>query len=318
MRPLQRGAAIKVVGIGGAGGSAVQRMIDQRVEGVECIVVDTDAQALAGISGGAALRIGAERTEGAGGSAHSGRRAAAGDRERIAEALHGADMAFVVAGMGGGTGTGAAPVVAEIASKKGLLTVGVVTRPCISEGRARQAERGIGELMRAADAVIVIPNDKPAAGIAADGALLDAVRGIADIIQKSSPINIYFDDVRAVMRERGPAVMGSGRKSGAGRAEAAAREAVGSPLLDGIDIGAARAVLVNVSAKSLSREEWTAVGAVVADRKAEDAAAILGTVQDDALGEDLRVTVIATGVRARQGAEVFAIADFMHGSRHDT
>ena len=322
--PLPQGAVIKVIGVGGAGGNAVQHMLDHQVEGVNFIAVNTDAQALAGITGGTALQIGTERTKGlgAGAKADVGRQAAVDDRERIAEAMHGADMVFVTAGMGGGTGTGAAPVVAGIAKEKNLLTVGVVTKPFFWENRTTQAEQGIDELTQNVDSVIVIPNDKlgavmPAdvsledAFAAVDDVLLGAVRGVADIILKAGYINVDFSDVRTVMSEHGLAVMGTGQKSGEGRAEAAAQEAVSSPLLDDIDISDARAVLVNVSAKSVSLQEWTAVGAVVNNLKAADATVILGTVQDDDLGEDLRVTIIATGLRDKkaEAAPLRAVTD---------
>ena len=303
---------IKVVGVGGGGGNAVNHMLSNDVEGVEFICANTDAQALKGLQARTLLQLGSGITKGlgAGASPDVGRQAAIEDRERIAEVLGGADMVFITAGMGGGTGTGGAPVVAQIARDLGILTVAVVTKPFTFEGRKRMqvAERGIEELAEHVDSLITIPNEKlqlvlgrdvslADAFNAANDVLLGAVQGIADLIMRPGQINVDFADVRTVMSEMGIAMMGSGRASGANRAYEAAQRALHSPLLDDINLVGARGILVNITAgESLSLGEFSEVGDTVEEFASDNATVVVGTVIDPSLGDELRVTVVATGL----------------------
>jgi cell division protein FtsZ len=298
---------IKVIGVGGAGGNAVEHMIREGVSGVEFISVNTDAQALRNSSAGAKLQLGPGL--GAGGRPGKARELAEVDREQIAESLRGAHMAFITAGMGGGTGTGAAPIVAEVAKELGILTVAVVTKPFEFEGnRLRLAEEGLAELGQHVDSLIVILNEKlmevlgeevgmKDAFKAADNVLKNAVGGIAEIINVPGLVNVDFEDVRTVMGEMGKAMMGSSTAAGVDRARIAAEQAVASPLLEGIELSGARGVLVNITAShSLGMKEVKEVMATIRNYAAEDATVIFGTVFDDTMEDHLRVTVVATGL----------------------
>jgi cell division protein FtsZ len=302
------GTVIKVVGIGGAGGNAVDHMIRQGVEGVEFICANTDAQALKRNQAKVKLQLGASGL-GAGAKPDAGRAAAQSERERVAEVLDGAHMVFITAGMGGGTGTGAAPVVAEIAREMGILTVAVVTKPFQFEGkRMKVAEAGLDELSQNVDALIVILNERlmevlgddvtvEQAFKAADNVLHNAVAGIAEIINNPGMVNVDFEDVHTVMEEVGMAMMGSASSSGMDRARIAAEQAVASPLLDGISLSGARGVLVNITAsRSLKMKEVNEVMNTIREFAADDATIIFGAVYDDDIGDDLRVTVVATGL----------------------
>jgi cell division protein FtsZ len=302
------GTVIKVVGIGGAGGNAVDHMIREGVEGVEFICANTDAQALKRSQARVKLQLGATGL-GAGAKPDAGRVAAQGERERIAEALDGAHMVFITAGMGGGTGTGAAPVVAEIARERGILTVAVVTKPFNFEGkRMKVAEAGLDELSQHVDALIVILNERlmevlgddvsvQEAFKAADNVLHNAVAGIAEIINNPGMVNVDFEDVHTVMEEVGMAMMGSASASGMDRARIAAEQAVASPLLEGISLSGARGVLVNITAsQSLKMREVNEVMNTIREFAADDATVIFGAVYDEELGDELRVTVVATGL----------------------
>lgn len=305
-------AVIKVVGVGGGGGNAVQHMIAKGVEGVEFIAANTDAQALKSIDARTLLQLGGGITKGLGAGANPeiGRTAALEDRDRIAEVLEGADMVFITAGMGGGTGTGGAPVVAEIARELDILTVAVVTKPFRFEKRMPAAEAGIVELQQHVDSLITIPNEKLLSVLgqqtsmldafsAANDVLLGAVQGIADLIIRPGMINVDFADVRTVMSEMGMAMMGTGRASGEHRAREAAEAAIRSPLLEDIDLHGARGILVNVTAgMSLSIGEFTEVGDTVEEFASENATVVVGTVIDPDLGDEMRVTVVATGLGA--------------------
>ncbi|MDR1890344.1 MAG: cell division protein FtsZ [Zoogloeaceae bacterium] len=299
---------IKVVGVGGAGSNAVDHMIRENVQGVEFIVANTDAQALGRCQAQGKLVLG---KLGAGGKPEAGRAAAEANRELIKSQLTGAHMTFITAGMGGGTGTGAAPVVAEVAREMGILTVGVVSKPFTFEGgkRMKNAEAGIVEFAQHVDALIVILNDKlqdvmgEDAGVdecfkAADDVLKNAVGGIAEIITNHGLINVDFEDVRTVMGETGRAMMGSATASGQDRARVAAEQAVASPLLEGVNLSGARGVLVNITATrpTLKIKEVNEVMATVNAFAAEDAHIIFGAVYDESMGEQLRVTVVATGL----------------------
>lgn len=305
-------AVIKVIGVGGCGGNAVDHMIDKGVEGVEFISANTDAQALRRCAAKIQLQLGAGITKGLGAGADPeiGRKAALEDRERLAEAIAGADMLFLTAGMGGGTGTGAAPVVAELAKELGILTVAVVTKPFAFEGkRQRIAQGGIEQLTPHVDSLIVVPNDKlmevlgnqvtlDGAFRAANDVLHGAVAGIAEIISCPGMINVDFADVRTVMAEMGMAMMGSARSSGPDRARLAAEQAVACPLLEDVNISDARGVLVNISASKATfqlQEMYDVMGTIKAF-SSDSAHPIIGTVYDDALGDQLRVTIIATGL----------------------
>jgi cell division protein FtsZ len=305
-------ATIKVIGVGGGGGNAVAQMIDAKIDGVEFIAANTDAQALRQFKGRTILQIGSSVTKGLGAGANPevGRQAALEDRDHIVEILSGADMVFITAGMGGGTGTGAAPVIAQVAKELGILTVAVVTKPFHFEARRRMeiAEKGIEELAAYVDSLITIPNSKLGAVLggetlllnafkAANDVLQGAVQGIAELITRPGLINVDFADVRTVMSEMGMAMMGSGQASGDDRAIMAAQAAIGSPLLEDINLSGACGILVNITAgPSLTMKEFEEVGSTVADLASEDATVVMGTVIDPELGDDLRVTVVATGL----------------------
>ena len=309
---IPQSAVIKVVGVGGGGGNAVQHMAKSALEGVEFICANTDAQALSGMTGNSVLQIGNELTKGLGAGANPeiGRKAALEDRERIAEALQGTDMVFITAGMGGGTGTGAAPIVAEVAKELGILTVAVVTTPFPFEGRKRLliANEGLGELRDCVDSLIIIPNAKLMqvmgrncslmnAFNAANDVLKGAVQGISDLITRGGMINVDFADVRTVMSEMGMAMMGTGVGTGESRATQAAEAAIKSPLLDNVDLKGASGILVNVTGgMDLSLGEFTEVGDLVAEYADENATIVVGTVIDSELTDELKVTVVATGL----------------------
>ena len=302
-------AVIKVIGVGGGGGNAVQHMVSNDVKGVDFIAVNTDAQALDGLGAERTLQIGSSITKGLGAGANpeTGRASAIEDRERLAELLSGADMVFITAGMGGGTGTGATPVVAEVAKELGILTVAVVTKPFKFERRSKIAEKGLAELVEHVDSLITIPNQKlhdvlgdgtsmKEAFAAANNVLLGAVKGIADLIILPGMINVDFADVRTVMSEMGSAMMGTGRSSGPNRARDAAEAAIRSPLLDDIDINGARGILVNVAGADLTMGEFMEVGDMVEEFASENATVVVGTVIDESLGDDMMVTIVATGL----------------------
>ncbi len=305
-------AVIKVIGVGGCGGNAVDHMIVQGVQGVEFICANTDAQALKRNQAKTQLQLGSEITKGLGAGANPeiGRKAAMEDRERIAEMISGADMLFLTAGMGGGTGTGAAPVVAEVAKELGILTVAVVTKPFAFEGkRQRLAQEGLDALAQHVDSLIVIPNDKlmqvlgnsitlDEAFRAANDVLHGAVAGIAEIISCPGMINVDFADVRTVMGEMGMAMMGSAKAAGIGRAREAAEQAVACPLLEDINISDARGVLVNISASkaTFQLQEMYDVMETIKAFAADSATVIVGTVYDESLEDALRVTIVATGL----------------------
>ena len=307
----QDNAKIKVVGVGGGGGNAVNNMIHKGLTSVEYIALNTDAQALKNSMADITIQVGANLTNGLGAGARPeiGREAVEENRHEIEEAIEGADMVFVTAGMGGGTGTGGAPVVSGIAKRKGILTVGIVTTPFDCEGpkRMKYALEGITELKKNSDTVIVIPNER-LMGIAdedttlleafeqANQVLYNATRGISDLILMPGLINLDFADVRTTMLDGGAAIMGSANASGEDRAEIAAREAINSPLLDGVSIRGARNVLVNISSgANLGMKETTTATSIIQQEAGEDAEIILGTVLDESYDDELRVTVIATG-----------------------
>ena len=304
-------AVIKVIGVGGCGGNAVDHMIENGVQGVEFISANTDAQALQRNRAGTVMQLGEEITKGLGAGANPeiGRDSAIENRDRIAEAIDGADMLFVTAGMGGGTGTGAAPVVAQVAKEMGILTVAVVTKPFGFEGkRLKVAQAGIDELTQHVDSLIVIPNDKLMAVLGEDVSMLDAfkaannvlygaVAGIAEVINCPGLVNVDFADVRTVMSEMGMAMMGSAIASGAERARIAAEQAVASPLLEDVNLSGARGVLVNITASlGLKMKEVHDVMNTIKKFVAEDATVIVGTVIDEAMTDSLRVTMVATGL----------------------
>lgn len=304
-----KGTIIKVVGVGGAGGNAVQHMINRGVSGVEFICANTDAQALARSKADNVIQLG-KTGLGAGSRPEAGKAAAEIDRERIADTLRGAHMVFITAGMGGGTGTGAAPVVAKVAKEMGILTVAVVSKPFEFEGpkRMRVADSGLEELTNNVDSLIVVLNEKleevmgedaemDACFKCADDVLHNAVAGIAEIINVDGLVNVDFEDVKTVMSEQGKAMMGTASASGIDRARIAAEQAVASPLLEGVDLSGARGVLVNITAsRNLKLRETKEVMTTIRAFAAEDATVIFGTVYDDTLGDDLRVTVVATGL----------------------
>ncbi|MBB3047072.1 cell division protein FtsZ [Litorivivens lipolytica] len=309
---VPQSAVIKVVGVGGGGGNAVKHMISSQVEGVDFICANTDAQALTDICSRTVLQLGNNITKGLGAGANPevGRKAAMEDRDRIHEALEGADMVFITAGMGGGTGTGGAPVVAEVARELGILTVAVVTKPFPFEGRKRMevAEQGMRELREHVDSLITIPNEKLLSVLgkntslldafkAANDVLLNAVQGIADLIIRPGMINVDFADVRTVMSEMGMAMMGSGIASGENRAIEAAEAAIRSPLLEDVNIQGARGILVNITAGlDLSLGEFSDVGDTVKEFASDQATVVVGTVIDPEMTDELRVTVVATGL----------------------
>ena len=303
-------AVIKVIGVGGGGGNAVQHMLRRHVQGVDFIAANTDAQALNALDAKTTLHIGNSITKGLGAGANPevGRQAALEDRDRIVEALTGADMVFITAGMGGGTGTGAAPVIAQIAKDLGILTVAVVTRPFRFERRDKVAERGVLELSQIVDSLITIPNERLLSVLgerttmldafgSANDVLLGAVQGIADLIIRPGLINVDFADVRAVMKEMGMAMMGTGRASGDNRARDAAEAAIRSPLLDDVNLQGARGILVNVTAgPDLNIGEFIQVGNIIEEFASDNAMVVVGTVIDPDIGDEMKVTVVATGL----------------------
>lgn len=309
-------AVIKVIGVGGGGGNAVKHMISSDVAGVDFVCANTDAQALTNMESSTMLQLGGNITKGLGAGANPdiGRQAALEDRERIAEALHGADMVFITAGMGGGTGTGAAPVVAEVAREMGILTVAVVTKPFPFEGKKRMkiADEGMMELQLHVDSLITIPNERLLdvlgknaslleAFRAANDVLLGAVQGIADLIINPGMINVDFADVRTVMSEMGMAMMGTGRARGEDRAREAAEMAIRSPLLDNINLQGARGILVNITAGiDLSLGEFSEVGDIVEEFASDNATVVVGTAIDPEMSEEIKVTVVATGLGDNQ------------------
>lgn len=305
-------AHIKVIGIGGGGGNAIEHMMQESIEGVEFICANTDAQALKKSSAKTILQLGEEITKGLGAGANPdiGRQSAEENREHIRDVLNGTDMVFITAGMGGGTGTGAAPIVAEVAKELGILTVAVVTKPFAFEGRKRMvvAEEGIKNLGKNVDSLITIPNNKLLSVLgknislinafkAANNVLLGAVQGIADLITRPGLINVDFADVRTVMSEMGMAMMGTGISSGEDRAREAAEAAISSPLLEDVDFTGARGVLVNITAGlDMSIGEFETVGEVVKSFTSEQATVVVGTVIDPDMTDDLKVTVVVTGL----------------------
>jgi cell division protein FtsZ len=309
---VQQNAVIKVVGVGGGGGNAVRHMLNSDIEGVEFICANTDAQALKNLDARQIIQLGGNITKGLGAGANPevGRQSALEDRDRIAEALSGSDMVFITAGMGGGTGTGAAPVVAEVARELGILTVAVVTKPFQFEGGKRMsvAESGLKELEESVDSLITIPNEKLLAVMgkktslldafaSANDVLLGAVQGIADLITRNGMINVDFADVKTVMSEMGMAMMGTGRATGENRAREAAEAAVRSPLLEDINLQGAKGILVNITAgMDLNLGEFSEVGDIVREFASDSATVVVGTVIDPEMTEELKVTVVATGL----------------------
>lgn len=305
-------AVIKVIGVGGGGGNAVDHMVTANLDGVEFINANTDAQALKKSRAKTILQLGTNLTKGLGCGANPdvGRQAAVEDRERLAEVLAGADMVFITAGMGGGTGTGAAPVVAQVAKDMGILTVAVVTKPFPFEGRKRMgvADQGIADLAQYVDSIITIPNEKLLTVLGKEATLLDAfgkanqvlqnaVQGIAELITRSGLINVDFADVRTVMSEMGMAMMGAATATGPSRAREAAMAAVTSPLLEDINISGARGILVNITAGlDMSIGEFEEVGNTIKEFAADDATVVIGTVIEPEMREELRVTIVATGL----------------------
>ncbi|HAG0384374.1 TPA: cell division protein FtsZ [Salmonella enterica] len=322
---LTNDAVIKVIGVGGGGGNAVEHMVRERIEGVEFFAVNTDAQALRKTAVGQTIQIGSGITKGLGAGANPevGRNAADEDREALRAALEGADMVFIAAGMGGGTGTGAAPVVAEVAKDLGILTVAVVTKPFNFEGKKRMAfaEQGITELSKHVDSLITIPNDKLlkvlGRGIslldafgAANDVLKGAVLGIAELITRPGLMNVDFADVRTVMSEMGYAMMGSGVASGEDRAEEAAEMAISSPLLEDIDLSGARGVLVNITAGfDLRLDEFETVGNTIRAFASDNATVVIGTSLDPDMNDELRVTVVATGIGMDKRPEITLVTN---------
>jgi len=312
MDSYSQNAVIKVLGIGGGGGNAVQHMVEADIEGVEFVCANTDAQALTNMSARTTLQLGNSITKGLGAGANPdiGRQAAMEDRDRIVECIEGSDMLFITAGMGGGTGTGAAPVVAQVAKEMGILTVAIVTKPFPFEGGKRLgvADRGLKELGQYVDSLITIPNEKLLSVLGKDVSLLNAfktangvlqgaVQGIAELITRPGLINVDFADVRTVMSEMGMAMMGSGSAAGQDRAREAAESAIHSPLLEDIDLMGAHGILVNVTAGlDLSIGEFEEVGNTIKEFASSDATVVVGTVIDPEMHDELRVTVVATGL----------------------
>lgn len=305
-------AVIKVIGVGGGGGNAVAHMVETGIDGVDFICANTDSQALKGSLVRTSLQIGCNITKGLGAGADPdiGRQAAMEDRDRIVEVIQGADMLFITAGMGGGTGTGAAPIVAQVAKELGILTVAVVTKPFQMEGARRMqiAEHGIAELGKYVDSLITIPNEKLLTVLGGETTLLDAfrsanqvlqgaVQGIAELITRPGLINVDFADVRTVMSEMGMAMMGSGESSGEDRAREAAEAAASSPLLEDINLAGANGILVNITAgMDLSIGEFQEVGNTVKEYASDNATVVIGTVIDPEMTDRIRVTVVATGL----------------------
>jgi cell division protein FtsZ len=312
MDAYSQSAVIKVVGVGGGGGNAVNHMVEANIEGVDFICANTDAQALNSSQVRTLLQLGSNITKGLGAGTNPdiGRQAAMEDRERIQEALQGSDMVFITAGLGGGTGTGAAPVVAEVARELGILTVAVVTKPFSFEGskRMKVADQGVQELAQYVDSLITIPNEKLLSVLGKEISLLNAfksandvlqgaVQGIAELITRPGLINVDFADVRTVMSEMGVAMMGSGSASGEDRARLAAEQAIHSPLLEDINLSGARGILVNITAGiDLSIGEFDEVGSTVKEVACDEATVVVGTVIDPDMRDELRVTVVATGL----------------------
>jgi cell division protein FtsZ len=324
MMEMSDDAVIKVVGVGGGGGNAVEHMVRESIEGVEFISVNTDAQALRKTSVSTVIQIGGDITKGLGAGANPqvGRDAALEDKEKIKESLIGADMVFIAAGMGGGTGTGGAPVIAEVAKELGILTVAVVTKPFSFEGKKRLAfaEQGIEELSKHVDSLITIPNEKLlkvlGRGITlleafanANDVLKNAVQGIAELITRPGMINVDFADVRTVMSEMGHAMMGSGVASGDDRAEEAAEMAISSPLLEDIDLAGARGVLVNITAGlDMRLDEFETVGNTVKAFASDNATVVIGTSLDPDMADEIRVTVVATGIGNEKKPDITLVA----------
>lgn len=312
---VPQSAVIKVIGVGGGGGNAVNHMASSTIEGVEFICANTDAQALKNVAARTVLQLGSGVTKGLGAGANPeiGRQAAMEDRDRIAEVLQGTDMVFITTGMGGGTGTGAAPVIASVAKELGILTVAVVTRPFPFEGRKRMhvAEEGIRSLAEHVDSLITIPNEKLltilgkdasllAAFAKADDVLAGAVRGISDIIKRPGMINVDFADVKTVMSEMGMAMMGTGSAVGTDRAREATEAAIRNPLLEDVHLQGARGILVNITAgPDLSLGEYSDVGSIIEQFASDQAMVKVGTVIDPDMRDELHVTVVATGLGAR-------------------
>lgn len=317
--PVQN-AQMKVVGCGGAGGNAVNRMIDEDLVGVEFISMNTDAQALKSSRAQVTIQIGKKLTRGLGAGARPeiGRQALSESEDEVRKALHGADLVFVTAGMGGGTGTGAAPMVAEIARDMGALVVGIVTRPFSFEGkkRERQAQVGLAELRRCVDTMIVVPNDRLLSVVPkgtsfrdalkkADEVLLHATQGISDLIRVTGEVNVDFADVRTIMAARGPALMGTGFGEGDNRAQEAAQEAISSPLLDDVSIAGARGVLINITGgMDMAIDEVQQISSIIQAEAGDDAEIIFGAVHDPSLEGKIRVTVIATGFDSAEDEKV--------------
>lgn len=309
-------ARMVVVGVGGAGGNAVNRMIDEDLEGVEFLSANTDAQALRSSRAPVTVQLGKKLTRGLGAGARPeiGRQAIAESSDEIRNLLSNADLVFVTAGMGGGTGTGAAPIIGEIARELGALTVAVVTRPFSFEGKKRmkQADQGLAELRRCVDTMIIVPNDRILSVVGkgtsfkealkkADEVLLHATQGISDLIRVSGEVNVDFADVRTIMSSRGPALMGSGFGEGENRAQEAAQEAISSPLLDAVSIRGAQGVLINITGgMDLAIDEVTEISTIIQEEAGDDAEIIFGAVHDPSLEGKLRVTVIATGFEQRE------------------
>ena len=327
-------AVIKVIGVGGCGGNAIEHMITKNLSGVEFICANTDMQALKKSNAKTVLQIGVDITKGLGAGAKPeiGREAALEDRDRIAEIIDGADMLFITAGMGGGTGTGAAPIIAEVAKEMGILTVAVVTKPFSFEGkRTKVASDGLEELSQHVDSLIVIPNEKLMEVLgedvpfleafrAANDVLHNAVSGIAEIINCPGLVNVDFADVRTVMSEMGMAMMGSAEASGPDRARIAAEQAVASPLLEDVNLANARGVLINITAStSFKMKEYYDVMNTIKEFTAEDATVIVGNVMDETMGDKLRVTMVATGLngavsRRQQKPELRVMQTLMTGT----
>ena len=324
-------AVIKVIGVGGGGGNAVEHMVREGIEGVHFIAINTDAQALRNSGAETTVQVGANITKGLGAGANPeiGREAALENRDEIRQMLEGCDMVFISAGMGGGTGTGAAPVVAEIAKELGILTVAVVTKPFNFEGKKRMsyALQGIEELSKHVDSLITIPNDKLlkvlGKGVslleafkAANDVLLGAVQGIAELITRPGLINVDFADVRTVMREMGTAMMGTGHARGDDRAEDAAEKAISSPLLEDVDLAGARGILVNITAgMDVTMEEFEIVGNAVKGFASENATVVVGAVIDPNMEDELRVTVVATGIGNERKPEITLVKNAQKSER---
>lgn len=316
---LQENAVIKVIGVGGGGGNAIEHMVSAQISGVEFICTNTDSQALKNVSSHTVIQIGVNTTKGLGAGANPeiGRQSAIEDKDKIREVLQGADLVFITAGMGGGTGTGAAPVVAEIAKELGALTVAVVTKPFPFEGRRRMelAEEGIQTLNEIVDSLITIPNNRLLSVLGkgvtlldafkvANNVLLGAVQGISELITRPGLINVDFADVKTVMSEMGVAMMGTGIASGEERAREAAEAAISSPLLSDINLSGAKGVLVNITAgMNLSISEFEEVGNIIKEFTSDEATVIIGTVIDGDLTEDLRVTLVATGLTQEKSGD---------------